>query len=109
MDLHQRLQQIGTQVNTNGPLKTGATPQIPTGATKQSKLHDLYSTINDPALSPFGYISHGPLPSPSLLDPNLSPPGFKPTVPLRDQSVIAINNSFQNGTYKGSGPSDGNY
>jgi hypothetical protein len=45
------------------------------------------------------------LPPPSDLDIN----GAIPSSPLQDPGTSPINNTFVNGTYKNSGPPDGNY
>lgn len=102
MDLNQKLQSGASPLSFSG-----ATPSTPTGATKQSQLHLLYSTIDNPSLPPLGYSSHGPLPTPSLLDIQASTTSAGPSGPLSTGNTMGT--SFSNGTYESSGPSDGNY
>jgi hypothetical protein len=83
----------------------GSTPSIPVGATDQSKLQDEYSINGNPNIPMNGYFSmaNSIKPSPSNLDIN----GVNPSSPLSDQGTIPINNSFANGTYQNSAPSEG--
>jgi hypothetical protein len=116
MDLYTTLQQQGSPYsygNANGPTPGQPLNQL---ITKQSKMHadgasagyslngsrfnnvnNNYQQYND------GYSNS--LPQPSELDIN----GAIPSSPLADANTPPINNSFINGTYKNSGPPDGNY
>lgn len=104
MDLKQKLQSGASPLSFEG-----ATPEIKTGATKQSQLHLLYSTIGNPGLPPIGqYASFSPgLPTPSLIDINATNTTAGPSGPLSTGNTMGT--SFSNGTYENSGPSDGNY
>lgn len=62
---------------------------------KQSKLHNEYSINGQPEVKG--------VPSPSGYDLN----GMPPTSPNRDGNYTPINNSFQNGTYVNSAPTEG--
>ena len=107
MDLKQKLQSGASPLSFEG-----ATPEIKTGATKQSQLHLLYSTIGNPGLPPIGqYASFSPgLPTPSLIDINATDTSAGPSGPLFDYTNnTPMGTSFSNGTYENSGPSDGNY
>lgn len=104
MDLNQKLQSGASPLSL-----AGVTPDIKLGATKQSQLHLLYSTIDNPGLPPIGqYASFSPgLPTPSLIDINATDTSAGPSGPLADGNTMGT--SFSNGTYANSGPSDGNY
>jgi len=63
-------------------------PQIPVGATDQSKLHDQYSLNGNPNLKN--------KPTPSILDLN----GTSPNGSLNDAQYGTLNSTFKKGTYK---------
>ncbi len=65
------------------------------GDNKQPKLHFDYSINGNPEI--LG------APKPSILDLQ----GKNPTAPNRDGAETPLNNSFSNGTYKNSAPSEG--
>jgi hypothetical protein len=116
MDLYTTLQQQGSPYSyggTNGPTPGQPLTQL---VTKQSTLHadgasagysldgtDFNDVNNDYQQYNDGIVNF--LPQPSELDIN----GAIPSSPLWDASIYHINNSFINGTYKNSGPIDGNY
>ena len=83
----------------------GTTPSIPIGATDQSKLQNEYSINGNPNIPANGYFSmpNSLKPQPSELDIG----GENPTSPLRDPLTSVLNNSFANGTYQNSAPSEG--
>jgi hypothetical protein len=75
------------------------------GATAGYSLNGNYFTPVNSAYQQYNDKTTNFLPQPSGLDVN----GQIPSSPLADPNIIPINNSFINGTYKNSGPVDGNY
>jgi hypothetical protein len=98
MGLQDKLEGRGSSYsayNGAGPSDTQAERNSVIGDKKLSNLHYEYSINGRPSL-----VGN---PSPSGLDLN----GTNPLAANKDASTVSINNSFQNGTYKNSAPTEG--
>ena len=91
MGLQDKLSSVGSTLSN----LNGGTATVP--IFKNSKLHDEYSIIGDPAIAG--------KPDPSELDLG----GVKPTSANKDAATTSINDSFSKGTYRNNLPFGGTF